>query len=79
MFSAQEGKIDVPAVDILSFSFDKQHCYEEDKPILLDAEDSSNSLTARTFTKLVRTLIAGFRAFGLREGDCVLCQIPNTV
>lgn len=79
IYSSTEGPIHVPAVDIVSYCFDKQTDYDETKPILIDADEPSRSLSAASLKILVQRLIAGFRALGLQEGDCVLCQIPNTV
>lgn len=74
-----EGAIDVPVIDIVSFSFDKQNDYDEETPILVDAEEPSRFLDHKSYKTLVRRLIAGFKAYGLENGDSVLCQISNTV
>lgn len=79
ILSSSEGPIDVPATDIVSFCFDKQNDYDEDNPILLDADEPSRHLNYKQYRTLVRRLIAGFRACGLGNGDSVLCLVGNTV
>lgn len=76
--SSPEGPIQVPVTDIVSFCFDKQNDFDENKPILIDADEPSRYLTYRQYRTLVRRLLSGFRAFGLQNGDCVLCLVGNT-
>lgn len=79
IITSPEGPVQVPVTDILSFIFDNQTGYNEQKPLFVDADDSSRYLDYLTCRKLVRKMIAGFKALGLQDGDCVLCQIANTV
>lgn len=78
-FDSREGTVHVPASDVVSFSFCKQNCFEQDQPLLVDAENPSRSLNYESAKALVRKLVAGFRAYGLREGDSVMCHMSNTV
>lgn len=78
-FQSPEGSISVPPTDVVSFSFDKQLPYDDDVPLLIDADEPSRFLTARLYRALVRRLIAGFEASGLQDGDCVLCHIGNAL
>ncbi|KAI1843048.1 hypothetical protein JX265_005172 [Neoarthrinium moseri] len=64
-------------MDIVSFALDAQASYNSDKPLYIDAADSSVSLSATQTECLVKQLIAGFRAAGLRKGDPVLVCMPN--
>ena len=79
IYSSPEGPIDVPATDIVSFCFDKQNDYDEDNPILFDADEPSRNLSYTQYRTLVRRLIAGWKAQGLENGDSVLCLVGNTV
>ena len=74
-----EGPIQVPATDVVSFSFDRQTDYDITKPLLLDADNTSKQLSYHGYRKIVRKLIAGFRVNGLQKGDAVFCQIGNSV
>ena len=74
-----EGSVQVPVIDIVSFSFDKQNGYDDEMPLLVDADEPSRYLNNKTYRLLVRRLIAGFKAYGLQQGDSVLCQITNSV
>ncbi|PGH06318.1 hypothetical protein AJ79_06561 [Helicocarpus griseus UAMH5409] len=66
--------------DVLSFVFDDRPSqYEEQRPIYIDAQNPSWTLNAKQFRKLVRLLIAGFKANGLQKGDCVLVHLSNQV
>ncbi|PYI34251.1 acetyl-CoA synthetase-like protein [Aspergillus indologenus CBS 114.80] len=63
--------------DVVSFALDPQEEYEPDLPLFIDAQDPAQSLNREQFSLLVRTLIAGFHAQGLAEGDCVLLHTGN--
>ncbi|KAK2797181.1 hypothetical protein FQN50_009280 [Emmonsiellopsis sp. PD_5] len=66
--------------DLLSFVFgNRPSQYDEQRPIYIDAENPSRTLNASQFRKLVRMLIAGFKAKGLQKGDCVLVHLPNNI
>ncbi|KAK5954363.1 hypothetical protein OHC33_004085 [Knufia fluminis] len=78
IYTSTEGPIQVPVTDIVSFCFDKQNDFNEEKPVLIDADEPSRCLNYKQYRTLVRRLIAGFRAYGLQDGDSVLCQVGNT-
>ena len=65
--------------DLLTFTFCGPTPYNQNQPLFIDAEDSSRSFTAAQFRLLVRTLIAGFKAYGVQPGDCVLLHLGNSV
>jgi len=79
IYSSAEGPIDAPTIDIVSYCFDRRVNYDETKPILIDTDEPSRNLSAASLRSLVRKLIAGFKAVGLQDGDCVFCQLPNSV
>lgn len=64
--------------DLLSFTFCNAN-YDPNRPIFIDAEDPSRSLTVGQFRLLVRTLIAGLKAHHVQRGDCVLVHLGNNV
>ena len=47
--------------------------------ILIDVEDTTRSLSWRQSRKVVRQLIAGFRAAGIQPGDCVSIASFNDI
>lgn len=65
--------------DLLTFTFCGPTPYNQNQPLFIDAEDPSRSFTAAQFRQLVRTLIAGFKAYGVQPGDCVLLHLGNSV
>ena len=65
--------------DLLTFAFDRPYEVDERKPIYIDTEDSIRSLNKREIRTLVRRLIAGFHAAGLRKGESVLVALANHV
>ncbi|RFU29292.1 hypothetical protein B7463_g7041, partial [Scytalidium lignicola] len=69
-FTQTKYHIDIPTKDLLSWIFHNQ-LYNQDKPILIDTENTKNSLSSKQCKSLIRKLIAGFHATGLKQGDCV--------
>ncbi|KAJ5433028.1 Nicotinic acid-CoA ligase pyr1 [Penicillium daleae] len=65
--------------DLLTFTFCGPTPYNPNQPLFIDAEDPSRSFTATQFRQLVRTLIAGFKAYNVRQGDCVLLHLGNSI
>ncbi|KAF7538627.1 hypothetical protein G7054_g2810 [Neopestalotiopsis clavispora] len=64
-------------MDLVSFALDAQASYSPDKPLFIDAENPSISLSADQTRCLVMELIAGLQAAGLQKGDPVMVCIPN--
>ncbi|OQD74784.1 hypothetical protein PENDEC_c009G06929 [Penicillium decumbens] len=65
--------------DLLTFTFCGPTPYDQYQPLFIDAEDPSRSFTAIQFRQLVRTLIAGFQANNIQQGDCVLLHLGNSI
>ncbi|KAJ5122225.1 hypothetical protein N7526_009162 [Penicillium atrosanguineum] len=65
--------------DLLTFTFCGPTPYNQFQPLFIDAEDPSRSFTATQFRQLVRTLIAGFKANNIQQGDCVLLHLGNSI
>ncbi|ORY08703.1 hypothetical protein BCR34DRAFT_603351 [Clohesyomyces aquaticus] len=76
-FLAKEN-VDIPYNDILSWAYDGAQ-YAQDKPLYIDAEDPSNSISAAQAKTLIRKLVAGFRKAGLEKGDTVLIHSFNNI
>ncbi|KAK6384286.1 hypothetical protein LTR65_009660 [Meristemomyces frigidus] len=68
----------IPTKDILSWTFD-DYKHDWDEPIYIDALKPSNAFSARQAQTVVRQLVAGFRAVGLKKGDCVCIHSFNDV
>lgn len=69
----------IPISDIVSFALDRQHLYNQNKPLFIDADDPILSLSASQTIALVSRLVAGLRAAGLKKGDVVLLHLGNHV
>ncbi|RAH70290.1 adenylate-forming enzyme AfeA [Aspergillus aculeatinus CBS 121060] len=68
-----------PYTDLLTFAFRSPYHYDRERPLLIDAENLSQSFNARQFETLVRTLIAGLKAHDVQRGDCVLVHLGNSI
>ncbi|KAJ5224167.1 AMP-dependent synthetase/ligase [Penicillium citrinum] len=68
----------LPTKDLLSYIFDDPP-YDQDKPIYIDTHNPSRTISCNEARKLIRRLIAGLRASGLRKGDCVLIHSFNDI
>lgn len=70
--------VEIPTQDILSWTFDDLN-YDWDEPIYIDGNNPTNSISARQARSLIRKLVAGFRAIGIRKGDCVCMNSFNDI
>ncbi|KAJ5483836.1 Phenylacetyl-CoA ligase epaB [Penicillium diatomitis] len=68
----------IPTTDLLSYIFDSPQ-YDQNKPIYVDAHRPTRSISCNQARHLIRQLIAGLRAAGLRRGDCVLIHSFNDI
>ncbi|KAF2094440.1 4-coumarate-CoA ligase [Rhizodiscina lignyota] len=64
-------QIDIPATDIFSFAFPPDEPLS-DKPLYLDAADTSKSLSPRQVVQWVKRLGLGLQRVGLKEGDVAM-------
>jgi acyl-CoA synthetase (AMP-forming)/AMP-acid ligase II len=71
-------KISIPATDVLSYLFPDDRPVSE-KPIWIDADDTSNSLSPKQLLGWVKRLGAGFRKLGLKRQDVVMMYSHNHI
>ncbi|KAK5170923.1 uncharacterized protein LTR77_004067 [Saxophila tyrrhenica] len=71
--------IPIPTKDIISWCYDNREAFDQDKPIYVDAADPSRSISATQAYKLIRQLVAGFQAAGLKKGDVVCLHSFNNL
>ncbi|KAF2086246.1 4-coumarate-CoA ligase-like protein [Saccharata proteae CBS 121410] len=64
--------------DILSWMLD-DISYDIDKPIYIDAVNGERTISARQAVAIIRRLAAGFKALGLKSGDCVCIHAFNDI
>lgn len=77
-FLAQEHH-QIPNKDILSWMFD-DITYDLDDPLYINAEHpEENRISARQAKRMIRQLVAGFRAIGVQKGDCVSIHSFNDI
>ncbi|KAN0122515.1 amp dependent CoA ligase [Hyaloscypha variabilis] len=70
--------IQLPTKDILSWIFDDPH-HDKDEPIYIDAKDPSRTLSSNQARAIIRKLIAGLHAAGLKKGDCICVHSFNDI
>ena len=72
------GTYPISHKDVVSFTFDDPG-YDVNRPVLVDPADPSIHYTHTTACRLVRQLIAGLHAAGLRRGDTVCVHSFNSI
>ncbi|KID96939.1 AMP-dependent synthetase/ligase, partial [Metarhizium majus ARSEF 297] len=77
MFKASR-QIDLPTKDILSYIFDEPD-YDQDKPVYVDTNDSTRTISCNQARVIIRQLIAGLRAAGVKPGDCIAIHSFNDI
>ncbi|KAK6435827.1 hypothetical protein LTR95_007982 [Oleoguttula sp. CCFEE 5521] len=68
----------IPTQDLLSWTFDNQS-FDQDEPIYIEALEPSNSISSLQARKVIRQLVAGFHAAGLKQGDVVNIHSFNSI
>ena len=68
----------LPEEDLVSFSFGSP-TYDLDKPVYHDIDNPTRTLSYNQGRTIVRKLVAGFRAAGLKKGDCFSITSFNDV
>ncbi|OAG34742.1 hypothetical protein AYO21_11090 [Fonsecaea monophora] len=64
--------------DICSWIFDEP-TYDVNKPIFIDANNTSRSISNLQARKIIRQLIRGLHKAGVKRGDCVLVHSFNDI
>ncbi|KAL4779644.1 hypothetical protein BJX76DRAFT_365074 [Aspergillus varians] len=72
------ARFPVPYTDILSYLFSSPK-YNPDKPLYVDVANPSRSISHNQARSIIRQLIAGLRAWGLKPGDCVAIHSFNDI
>lgn len=62
----------------MSWMFDDQK-YDQDKPIYIDAAQPDRSISSRQARTITQRICAGFKAVGLKKGDCVCMLSFNDI
>ncbi|KAJ9603540.1 hypothetical protein H2200_011726 [Cladophialophora chaetospira] len=78
VFLASGSVPEIPTKDICSWIFDEPK-YDVNKPIFIDASNTSRSISHLQARKTIRQLIAGLHKAGVRKGDCVLIHSFNDI
>lgn len=68
------------SADLVSFAFSGDTSQHDERPLYIDADQPSRAIYGSGFRRLVCSLVAGLKAYGLQPGECVLVQLSgNTV
>ncbi|KAF9891853.1 hypothetical protein FE257_003338 [Aspergillus nanangensis] len=78
MIFEPESRVAVPTTDILSYIFSNP-AYDHDDPVYVDVHNPSRSLSYNQAKKIIRQLIAGLQAWGVKQGDCVAIHSFNDI
>lgn len=65
-------------MDLVSWIFGNRD-YDQDTKIYIDPENPQGSISAREARVYVRKFVAGWKAVGLKPGDCVCVHAFNDV
>ena len=65
-------------MDLVSWIFGNSD-YDQDKKIYIDPENRQRSISAKEARVTVRKFVAGWKAVGLKPGDCVCVHAFNDV
>ncbi|KAL4914848.1 hypothetical protein BDW62DRAFT_204212 [Aspergillus aurantiobrunneus] len=68
----------VPYTDVLSYLFSPPK-YNPDTPVYIDVANPSRSISFNQARSIIRQLIAGLHAWGVKPGDCVAVHSFNDI
>lgn len=71
--------IDIPNVSLPTYLFGNQDDKLDDKPVFLDADQPSYSLSTQSYREWSKRFAAGLRARGFQDGDRLLLYSGNTI
>ncbi|EMC99102.1 hypothetical protein BAUCODRAFT_154775 [Baudoinia panamericana UAMH 10762] len=69
----------IPTTDLLTWSWNNRHAYNQDRPIYVDCTNPDRRISAAEAWSLIRKLVAGFQHAGLQPGDCVCIHAFNNL
>ncbi|KAL4894993.1 AMP-binding enzyme [Aspergillus ambiguus] len=72
------SRVPVPTTDVISYIFSNPD-YNHDEPIYVDVHNPSRSISYNQAQSIIRKLVAGLRAWGVRKGDCVAIHSFNDI
>ncbi|KAL4935932.1 hypothetical protein BDV06DRAFT_233843 [Aspergillus oleicola] len=72
------NRVLIPYTDILTYLFSNPK-YDPDRPVYIDVANPSRSISHNQARTIVRQLIAGLHAWGVKEGDCVAMHSFNDI
>ncbi|KAL4996697.1 hypothetical protein BDV10DRAFT_171699 [Aspergillus recurvatus] len=78
MIFEPELRVPIPTTDILTYIFANPY-YDPKKPVYVDVSNPSRSVSLAQARTIIRQLIAGLRAWGVKEGDCVAIHSFNDI
>ncbi|KAF2104803.1 AMP-binding enzyme [Rhizodiscina lignyota] len=70
--------VPLPTTDLLTWMFDLP-TYDKDKPIFIDAANTSRAITCRQARAMVRRIAAGLKNAGFQRGDCLCMHTFNDI
>lgn len=71
-------QIDIPATDVLTYLFPAEK-QPSDKPVWIDAVDTSKSLSPKQLLQWVKRLGMGLNKLGLKQGEVVMVFSSNHI
>ena len=75
---SSQFRIDIPATDVLSYIFPEGQT-PSDKPIWIDAEDTSNSLSPVQLLRWVRRLGVGLDRLNVKQNEAIMMYTTNNI
>ncbi|TVY75745.1 Acyl-CoA ligase [Lachnellula suecica] len=66
-------------MDLVTWTFSKSQAYDEEKPLYINASNSTESLSATQCQTLVRQLVSGLKHQGLKTGETVCMLSFNSI
>ncbi|KAL4736081.1 hypothetical protein BDV11DRAFT_211572 [Aspergillus similis] len=78
MIFEPELRVSIPDTDILTYIF-ANPSYDANRPVYIDVSNPSRSISLAQARTMIRQLIAGLRAWGAKEGDCVAIHSFNDI
>ncbi|KAL4808631.1 hypothetical protein BDV18DRAFT_157575 [Aspergillus unguis] len=78
MIFEPSARVPIPSSDALTYLFSNPK-FNPDKPVYVDVANPERSISQNQARVIIRQLIAGLAAWGVREGDCVAIHSFNDI